>query len=745
MYIGGHMGKTQTVRLIGAVAVLILMVVPVPSALAVIRTWESFTSFDQVTDMALYNGDVWVAATGGLVRIDPLSMSHTTYTNVDGLDVTRINCLCVDSRHRLWVGSSGRLVNFTDPGHTDGYLFTDRDGAPVDIYDIACSPDGDSLWLANRLGLTLFLASDDPGQGLILDTYSRYGEIERDTPARCVALTSDSIWVGTDGGLAIGSRHDVRLLKAPLGWISYFPSRFSPLGNDMIKGIVVKQDTVFIGTSSGAYRLDRGTDTTLVTLGVYGDPLIYNMSAVGDSVLINTARGFGFYYNGLFAEEPVPEMPIPNTSAGVVDDDGRLWLGNLLYGIYFREASTLVRYDAGGTPYNECQDIVAAQGKIWGAFGNEVLAYFDNDRWTRVPGIVGRLTALEVGPLGEVWVGTEGNGVYRVLGDSLAHFTAQNSELSGPWNAPNFVVVKDIHSSGDAVWFAVYYGAGGELAVVNPYNTDPDQWRAFTFVGGDNAELMVTVTTGQDVVYAGSEENGIYAIAYGGTPFYTGDDIRFRFTTSNSGIGSDFIRALEIDAYDTLWVGTSYGLSYQTLGEIYFNNMGLPQDFGPEVTTLAFDAQGSFYAGSGRGVLVRDIGTGSFELITSLNSGLVDDDIHRLYYDSGTDALWMATGGGISRMTAPYALAARDVAKVLAYPNPFIIRQGNETVRFNFAGQAEVRIFTLAGELVREMPVVGVWDGRNADGREVASGVYIFVLTTPEGEFGRGKIFLVRE
>jgi hypothetical protein len=293
-----------------------------------------------------------------------------------------------------------------------------------------------------------------------------------------------------------------------------------------------------------------------------------------------------------------------------------------------------------------------------------VLAYLDGDIWVPVPGITGRLTSLETGPLGELWVGTWGNGVYRIFGDSIAHFNADNSPLRGPWNAPSFVVVTDIHSTEDAVWFANSYGANGELAAVDPYNTT--RWQGYVFSGGESAEPVVAVTSSQDLVFVGSEENGIYQIDDRGTPFYLGDDARQHFRTDNSGIGSNFIRSLKIDGYDTLWVGTAYGLSYQAVGEIYFTNIDVPAGFGPEVTALAFDGQGSLYAGSPSGLAIRDIATGKFDFLNSKNSGLTDDDILDIYYQSDKPAVWISTAGGISRLTRPYRLATEDLKNIHA-------------------------------------------------------------------------------
>ena len=45
-------------------------------------------------------------------------------------------------------------------------------------------------------------------------------------------------------------------------------------------------------------------------------------------------------------------------------------------------------------------------------------------------------------------------------------------------------------------------------------------------------------------------------------------------------------------------------------------------------------------------------------------------------------------------MDLPAKLAADYVDEVLAYPNPYIIRTGDEIVHFNYAGLSEIRITT---------------------------------------------------
>jgi len=752
------MGKKKILILIVVGALLIGRMTTAGASDDVIRQWQSFTSFNEVTDMAMYpyetfENAIWVSTTGGLLVLDPALIPAPTlngFNNANGLGTNRLNCLCVDDLNRLWVGGRGRLINFADPENPDAYLFTDRDNNLIEIYDIACTPGGDSLWLANSLGVTLFLPGDQPGDGLILDTYTRFGDIERDIPAVSVALGENTIWVGTGQGFASGDRADVRLLKSPANWQSYFPGDLNAaIPNDTVRCLAMLHDTLYVGTTAGLYLLDTDPAPGLTSLNLFGAPLVYNMSLNGDSLIASTARGTIIFADGLWGQYFEKGMPITNSTAAIIDTDGLLWNGNLLFGCYYQVADSLVSIDVGVTPSNRCEAITEAMGKLWGAFGDAGLAILVHDEaWGKIEGISGSVISLATGPLGELWVGTFGNGVYRITENGtwefdIQHFDTSNSALSGVSENPAFVVVPDIYATPDAIWMADYRGIDGEVVAVNPYNTD--QWEDYRFIGGANAELMNTVTVGQDVLYAGSENNGIYVVLHSGTPFYTGDDYRTTLTSSNSGIGSDIIKYMRIDGFDSLWVGTSYGLSYQALGEVIFDNVTLPEGFGPETTCLDFDGQGSLYAGSQRGMVIRDIATGKFTYFTSTNSDLVDDDILDIYYQKSTGDIWISTTGGISRLTMTYQLATRDVDEVLAYPNPFVIANGSERLRFNFDGIGQINIFTIAGELVRDIPYTGEWDGTNNNGQSVASGVYLFTITDRDGNTGRGKIFLVRQ
>jgi hypothetical protein len=94
-----------------------------------------------------------------------------------------------------------------------------------------------------------------------------------------------------------------------------------------------------------------------------------------------------------------------------------------------------------------------------------------------------------------------------------------------------------------------------------------------------------------------------------------------------------------------------------------------------------------------------------------------------------------------------------DVEGVRIVPNPYRASEvwdqpGQSEIHFtNLPSQASIRIFTLAGDLVRELDHndsvrdFARWDLKNADGRDVASGVYMVYVTS--GSFAFTDRFVV--
>jgi len=149
-----------------------------------------------------------------------------------------------------------------------------------------------------------------------------------------------------------------------------------------------------------------------------------------------------------------------------------------------------------------------------------------------------------------------------------------------------------------------------------------------------------------------------------------------------------------------------------------------------------------------------------------------------LYYYDTTGAKWARLAGsalnsGAKSVTAQtshfslfglFAPAAANLSNVLVYPVPYVPNDGNADngkpysatdpdsgILFDNLTQAvKIEVYTLSGELVWKRATDSSggklrWDGRNAGGREVASGGYFAVITDPvAGSTAVKKLAIIR-
>jgi hypothetical protein len=151
------------------------------------------------------------------------------------------------------------------------------------------------------------------------------------------------------------------------------------------------------------------------------------------------------------------------------------------------------------------------------------------------------------------------------------------------------------------------------------------------------------------------------------------------------------------------------------------------------------------------------IAAGGYRVLISEQTTVVNSD----YKTGGSYSLLGSTGQlGFGTLTsAHYSLnwgvvnswrpAQADVSNSHAYPNPCNLSRGCAGVTFTRLTQdAMVRVYTVSGELVRtikknsNIDSIG-WDLRNNSGRQVASGLYIY-LNEGAGTVKSGKLVIVR-
>jgi|GEM_PF-3488536 len=108
------------------------------------------------------------------------------------------------------------------------------------------------------------------------------------------------------------------------------------------------------------------------------------------------------------------------------------------------------------------------------------------------------------------------------------------------------------------------------------------------------------------------------------------------------------------------------------------------------------------------------------------------------------------TGYYTNTVSAPVTLTqVYSNAGVSVYPNPWRSdkHQGQFITFDQLQPGAVVKIFTVAGRLVRELPVSGAsikWDLMNESGKTASSGIYLYLVNRPDGSKAKGKLTIVK-
>jgi hypothetical protein len=223
------------------------------------------------------------------------------------------------------------------------------------------------------------------------------------------------------------------------------------------------------------------------------------------------------------------------------------------------------------------------------------------------------------------------------------------------------------------------------------------------------------------------------------------DDKVTHFTQTDHHLSANTVMNVNVDKNGTLWVGTSAGLDTFDSEWGRFRRVILPDPLGPQVNTIAVDERNDKWIGTSNGLGVINSQGEFVHVFTTFNSKICDNQVYGMKIDKNTGDVWIGTANGLSRYESGIA-PTKNLTEVVPYPNPFVIREGTEKVTFDrLPYQAKIKIYTVAGELVREINTGDQWDGRNKAGELVSGGMYLFYISDVSGKNAVGKVAVIRE
>ena len=121
---------------------------------------------------------------------------------------------------------------------------------------------------------------------------------------------------------------------------------------------------------------------------------------------------------------------------------------------------------------------------------------------------------------------------------------------------------------------------------------------------------------------------------------------------------------------------------------------------------------------------------------TTENSPLLSNKVHDIAINDRTGEVFFATEYGIVAYRGDAVSSGEDFGKVYTFPNPVRPDYQGEITITGLIKDADVKITDVAGNLVYQTRTLGgqaVWNGRNRQGRRVATGVYLVFCTNDDG------------
>jgi hypothetical protein len=738
--------------------------------------WKAYTAMNVVNDVALTSDSlrVWVATDGGAFRMELADLHPESFKNLrtsDGLSAIEISAVATDNNNNIYFG--GRNGSFD--------IYNESSGSVKKIQDIALSTlvtkkniygitiNGAKVFIAAGYGISIYNTTSNS----FSETVTKFGDLSVEDTAFSAMEYNGKIYVVTSGAIAIADANSANL-SAPFAWQIINAPPAALLRTQAIFG-----GKLVVGGLGGLFTLNLSTFTL--------DNVILTDSISCKRLVVQGGKLYALdmYNGGRLATSSdlvnVSFTPVAfSSSQSQPSSFARTGIGDIVYG-----------FTAGGTTYipgnsSPIYDLYSpgpltnlasnlyysgSEQKLYSVFGTSGLSVFDmsGSRW------IGYSTAgnsqmpktdyknvFYDSTRNVLWLSCGGLGIVKAQfnGDAISFSVKDiNSGLpSSDASGNNFIVAGQgiLDRKGDmafSIWAyngeALSKTSDGNSFTNTQMNTPGGLFRSYGTIAQDldGYYYIGTISHNNPPTYG-----VVYVTPDGTTGGIPGGTTG---TISNSNVN-----ALIVDQDNGLWCGTNVGIDivshFRTgvSGTTEFRARKVPFVDQQLVKSIAVDGVGNKWVATENGVFVVSAdGADSIAHYTKSNSPLLDNSVVSISMDTKNGEVYIATAKGISRTSSIFKQGGADYSGMYVYPNPLIQSEFEKPVMTitGLVNSSTVKIYTISGRLITTIDgtLLGstvTWDGRDENGKDLASGVYLVSATSAlTEESGQTKFVLVRK
>ena len=757
----------------------ILSILIAITANAGIGDWVLYPSYHNATYCQTAGDKVYVLASGALYSYNTSDEEVRVYDKINTLsdiDITHIE-YCKDIKALVVVYSNANI----------DILFDDEEVYNITDFKNKSLPDK-KINGVDIQGTTAYISTVFGVVELDLEEYEFTNTYTTGLNTYCTYLFNGTLFCGTETGM-YSCATDKNLLDKN-NWVkknNYFTKAICELDgmlycyldefgiysynadNNILKDVVYNHGEKYNSMYSNGKEIIASAKkkTTIITSPT--DVTVYKNS--NSNFILKDGNHFWDCkgYNGIVkciakdgeiivnSTSVTPDSPVRNYCEYMkfASDDKLLVAGGNLnyFDITFYDG-TLMEYDYSGNRWNNLPEDTIKQA-------------------TGIPYL--NLCAIDEDPAepGHYFAGSFGYGLYEFRnGKFVKHYSTHNSPLESviPTNT-RFVRIPSVKFDKEGNLWCINTGTKNIVKVLKNDGT----WCELYYKPIEKLATMVEpVMDSRGWLWLKSlqGEAGIFCAKMNGTPLDSSDDESKAWLNkfvNQDGISYDIYQvfALAEDREGQMWVGTNTGLFVIDNPKTFFNNGVFKQikvprndgtglaDYllsGTYIKSIQIDGANRKWIGTNDdGVyLISADGLETIHHFTTDNSPLPSNNIVSIAINDRSGEVFIGTDKGIASYMSDATRPEEklDENNIYAYPNPVKADYSGNIAIVGLTHDCNVKIVDTAGYLINEGTSNGgqyTWNGRNARGEKVASGVYYVLTYDSNGNEGVAtKIVVIR-